>query len=566
MSGTPTITADATGITATSKLRTGSVVDRLLAPDVAAGPDRVVEIPVGLIEPHPRNPKGRVDDVDDLVASIKSDGLINPIVITPGHVWNDAKPDDCIPVNGTSFVITGGGHRRWSAHIKAGLPTIRAIVRDDFAGAKGRRAALIENLHRQDLDPFDEAEAFAELTTDPYKVSQRDLAAMVGCNQSHISKRLKLRKLPSTIRESVRLDKMTIGDAVELAGVVDNKPVFDVAMTRVTQHRWTGKQAVQVAQREYDASVNQRKAIEKLAEAGIPVVDRGLAYGFYSRKEPCRLVATGITEAKHKAEPCHVAHVDRYDGEVTLGCKEPGRHLEDGPSKLKASKKARAQFATMNRAGGSSDAEDRRARRELKKTYPARMEAAARVVRGVHTLDDRSVDELIRRGIVGQTFHSYEGRAAIWKLVVELVGTIDGSYPQQQHTDKLVAKVPHQWTLLAVAVAYYESKVRANNIRWDDEQRFYLNLLAGQGYELSDVEHGYLGDKRSSAGEWVPPSPAEVEAAKTEDLGDPCRVCGLRADDLEPGVTWVDEDLCSACSDAAEAGWLDPDTTEAVAG
>jgi ParB/RepB/Spo0J family partition protein len=563
---TPAITADATGITASSKKKTSGVVDKLVAPDVAAGDHTIVDIPVKYVVPHPRNRKVLDDDVADLVASLKAgQPIINALGVTAAADWNAKRPADLKDIGPREFIITAGGHRRLRAAELAGLATVPCVIRPDFAGAEGRQSALLENLHRKNLDAFEEAEAFAELNAEPYKMSQHALAAATGYNQSHISKRIKLLKLPSTVREQVRLKKLDLADALDLAGVVDNQPVFESALEKIRQWGFDGKRAVEAATREHSRAAAVEAARAKATQAGVPLLDRAPSYWPYSTTQPCRLKGLGIKQIKHRKEPCHAAHVDTVDGELVYTCTEPGRHTTTGDSTVKASTDAQRHMSSSSSgAGSSSDAEQRRDRNALKKTYPARMTAAANLVRGMHNLTDRDLEEFTRRGLVGLTFHNHGGRSDTWKLVVDLVGLIKGDYPTEQNTQQLTgSKVPYAWLQLALAAAHFELKVRANHTRWDDTQRYYLNVLTCVGYEVSDIEHKMLGDKQSIAGEWVPPSPEEIAAQDTEDYGSPCKVCGKRDHELEPAVVWVDENLCSACSDAQEAGWMEPDTQPA---
>lgn len=559
MSGTPTIARDATGITDTAQARTGGVVDKLIAPDAAATADTIVHVPVKFVVPHPRNRKILDDDVADLVADLTNGGrILNPLGVTAAADWNANRPADLKDISPQSFIITAGGHRRLRAAELAGLQTVPCIVRADFAGSEGRRAALLENLHRQDLDAFQEAEAFAELVSEPYKLSQRDLAATVGVNQSHISKRLKLLKLPTTIREQVRLGKMTIADAMTLAGVVDNKAVFDEATKQLNRGYYGSVESVvRAAQRSHDQAAARAKAVEAVVAAGGRLVDRAPSYYAVSKSEPAQLDDLKLDADKHAAEPCHAFYVrTTHDGraETDVVCDKPGRHVKTGDSKLKVRKSIEERITSRGR-GGDDEAKKRAERRELKKLYPARVAIAKQLVLGQTELTTDAERELVARGVIGSLFHS-DGRKETWTALVAVTGIEDlEKYPTEKATDELLRRLPMPAVQRAIAIGYFESRIRSSWLAWNADCQYYLEILEQHGYTIDRLEKSKLRNVKAG-----PKQPAQQ-----------CRVCHNAK--LAPGVTWVAEDLCSGCSDAAEAGWLDTapsaapaDLAEAVAG
>jgi len=533
--------ADAAGIGDATK--TSGVVDTLLGETVAAGDHTIVDIPVKFVVPHPRNRKILDDDVADLVASFKAgEPIINPLGVTAAADWNAKKPDDLKEIGPLEFIITAGGHRRLRAAELAGLDTVPCIVRPDFAGAQGRRSALLENLHRKNLDAFEEAEAFAELTSEPYKMSQRDLAAATGYNQSHISKRIKLLKLPSTVREQVRLKKLDIGDALALAGVVDNKPVFDDALEKVTRFRLSGDQAVRAAQSTYDAKVTRQRIAEKLAGEGVRLLDRRPAWYANSKTEPTRLDDLKLDAEKHASEPCHVAYIDdgsiRGEIQAVPVCEKPGRHLKAcGDSKLKLRKAVEEQIVRRGRSDADADA--RRDRREQKKLWPARA-AAARAVAFDANLDPLVGAELVTRGVLGNTFDD-AGSADTWKALVAIIDVDDlPGYPNEEAREQLQRRYPAIVVQRLVALSFFEARLRSTWKTWGTDGKYYLDLLASRGYVINPIERKKLG------------------GAKPRGIVNRCRICGN--DEPPAGVTWVEADLCSACSDAQEAGWVSDDT------
>jgi ParB family transcriptional regulator, chromosome partitioning protein len=164
------------------------------------------EIPVGSITPNPRQPRQVFDEeaLEELAASIRVVGLLQPVVvrrIMPGHY---------------EIVM---GERRWRACQLAGLAQIPAIVRetsdDDML-----RDALIENLHRQQLNPLEEAAAYQQ-RLDDFSATHEELARRVGRSRPHISNTIRLLNLPAGVQKRVAAGVLSAGHARALLTVDD---------------------------------------------------------------------------------------------------------------------------------------------------------------------------------------------------------------------------------------------------------------------------------------------------------------------------------------------------------
>jgi ParB family transcriptional regulator, chromosome partitioning protein len=164
------------------------------------------EIPVGAITPNPRQPRQAFDEdaLDELAASIREVGLLQPVVvrmIMPGHY---------------ELIM---GERRWRTCELAGLAQIPAIVRetsdDDML-----RDALIENLHREQLNPLEEAAAYQQLLDD-FAATHEELARKVGRSRPHISNTIRLLSLPAGVQKRVAAGVLSAGHARALLGVED---------------------------------------------------------------------------------------------------------------------------------------------------------------------------------------------------------------------------------------------------------------------------------------------------------------------------------------------------------
>ena len=164
------------------------------------------EVPVDVIRPNPRQPRTAVDDdaMSELVASISAVGLLQPIVVRP-------RPD------GQCEIVMG--ERRWRAALQAGLVRIPAIVRETADDAL-LRDALLENLHRAQLNPLEEAAAYQQLLDD-FGCTHDELAASIGRSRPHISNTLRLLKLSPPVQRKVAAGVLTAGHARALVGVED---------------------------------------------------------------------------------------------------------------------------------------------------------------------------------------------------------------------------------------------------------------------------------------------------------------------------------------------------------
>jgi ParB family transcriptional regulator, chromosome partitioning protein len=165
------------------------------------------EIPVTAISPNPRQPRRTFDEdtLEDLAASIKEVGLLQPVVVRASGA-------------GSYELIMG--ERRWRASQRAGLTEIAAIVRDT-PDTDMLRDALIENLHRQELDPLEEAAAYQQLLDD-FGATHEQLAQRIGRSRPHISNTLRLLNLPPAVQKRVAAGVLSAGHARALLGLSDS--------------------------------------------------------------------------------------------------------------------------------------------------------------------------------------------------------------------------------------------------------------------------------------------------------------------------------------------------------
>lgn len=163
------------------------------------------QVPVNSIRPNPNQPREHFDEdsLNELAASIKEVGLLQPVLVrrTP-----------------TGYELVAG-ERRWRASRRAGLEVVPAIVRevgDDLSLAQ----ALVENLHRQDLNALEEAAAYQQLIED-FNLTHDDVATKVGKSRAAISNTLRLMQLPPGIQKLLAEGSLSAGHARALLGTDD---------------------------------------------------------------------------------------------------------------------------------------------------------------------------------------------------------------------------------------------------------------------------------------------------------------------------------------------------------
>jgi ParB family chromosome partitioning protein len=164
------------------------------------------ELPVDRIAANPRQPREVFDEeaMAELVASIAEVGLLQPVVVRPGG------PD------GYELVM---GERRWRAAKEAGLVHIPAIIRNT-GDEDLLRDALLENLHRAQLNPLEEAAAYSQLLED-FGCTHEQLAERIGRSRPQITNTVRLLKLSPPVQRRVAAGVLSAGHARALVGIED---------------------------------------------------------------------------------------------------------------------------------------------------------------------------------------------------------------------------------------------------------------------------------------------------------------------------------------------------------
>jgi len=175
------------------------------------------ELPLVVISPNPKQPRSTFDESShrELVHSIREIGLLQPVVVRP--------------IGGGSYQLVAG-ERRLRAAKDAGLQNIPAIVRDT-ADDNLLRDALLENLHRVQLNPLEEAAAYQQLLED-FGGTQEELANRLGLSRPQVTNTLRLLKLPAPVQRRVAAGVLSAGHAKALLGL-SNQALMESLAQRV---------------------------------------------------------------------------------------------------------------------------------------------------------------------------------------------------------------------------------------------------------------------------------------------------------------------------------------------
>jgi ParB family chromosome partitioning protein len=195
----------------------GTNLDSLIPTSLTVGTTEVAqqnEVPISAISPNPRQPRTHFDEeaLNELIASIKEIGILQPPVVRKVS-------------EGRYELIMG--ERRFRAAKAAGLTTIPVIIRQT-PDNELLREALIENIHRSQLNPLEEAAAYAGLLDD-FGCTHDELATKLGRSRPLISNMLRLLNLPASVQRKVAAGVISAGHARALLGLSDEKEIEKLA-------------------------------------------------------------------------------------------------------------------------------------------------------------------------------------------------------------------------------------------------------------------------------------------------------------------------------------------------
>jgi ParB family chromosome partitioning protein len=206
-------------------------------------------LPTAALRPNPRNPRRAFPnaELDELVASLRERGIIQPIVARPVQGATDV------------YEIIAG-ERRWRAAQRAGLHEVPVVI-IEANDAEALQLAIIENVQRTDLNPLEEAEGYRALIEE-FGNSQDEIAKIVGKSRSHVANTLRLLKLPEAIKSYIHSGKLFAGHARMLIGQPDAERLAE----EIVAHGLNVRQVENLA----------REAAERGGKSGARAMRRGV--------------------------------------------------------------------------------------------------------------------------------------------------------------------------------------------------------------------------------------------------------------------------------------------------
>lgn len=231
---------------------------------------RLVDLPIDSIIPNQHQPRVHFDEesLAELAASIREIGVLQPVLVRP--------------VGDAAYELVAG-ERRWRAARRAGLAVIPSIVRNtDDLGLVER--ALVENLHRQDLTPLEEAAAYQQLIED-FELTHEQVASRVGKSRSAVTNTLRLMSLPPGIQHLLADGRLSAGHARALLGTPDRTLQEQLARQAAAEN-WSVRMLEDVVRERNDISSTVTRLPVRLADgAGLTPATRLRAPGLLELEE-----------------------------------------------------------------------------------------------------------------------------------------------------------------------------------------------------------------------------------------------------------------------------------------
>ena len=198
---------------------------------------RLLEIPVGDIAPNPVQPRTefREEEFQELVVSVREFGVLQPVVVRP----------KANPTPGEQPYELVMGERRLRASKAAGRETIPAVVKQT-ADDNMLRDALLENLHRANLNPIEEASAYQQLLSD-FGTTQEVLAGRIGRSRPQISNTLRLLRLPESVQQRVAAGVLSAGHARAVLSLGDDAAAMERLADKIVNEELSVRAAEAVA-------------------------------------------------------------------------------------------------------------------------------------------------------------------------------------------------------------------------------------------------------------------------------------------------------------------------------
>ena len=465
------------------------------APATAEG--TAVEVSVDLIDPSPENPRSDLGDLKGLAGSIKEMGVLQPLMVRP---------------DGDRYQLIYG-HRRLAAAKLAKRTTVPVFFAGEEDQLRDHETRLVENLHREDLSPLDEARAYQQLLALGVANGQRGLAKRIEVPQTRISRRLALLQLPAEVQEQLDSERITLNDATALTKLNDDPE----RLARALKDASAGGGIEKAVTREVNAAKKDAELQTKLDElraAGVSVIEDAQPYSDEDGPVPLTWLLS-VDAEEHGQSNCHAATTNRW-GEIVLLCVNPQAHrnteaaeadqADDGVDQALVEQRAR------ERAEQRAEWEARRQARAERRSF-----AASLVTKG-NPADGAAL--AVHQWLAG-SFLSVDDEA-----VAELLGLSPDTYNGKDAVDAVrafTAKGPRnaQRAVYAIAVALAEGSLGDGDTYYESgndflRQQAYFHHLVAAGYQLSRFDREELDEINQALADLE----AELTDADPETQGD----------------------------------------------
>src|SRR6185437_829504 len=260
----------------------GKGLGALIPTEVVGDRDSALrEVPISSVRPNSLQPRTHFDEeaMASLAASIQELGVLQPVLVRA--------------VEGDESYELIAGERRWRAAKRAGLQTIPVLVKSETADVHSLEQALVENLHREDLNPLEEAAAYQQLI-DEFGFTHEQVATRVGKSRAAVTNTLRLLQLPSGVQRSLAEGTISAGHARALLGTPDR--AFQEALAhRIVAEGLTVRATEEAVRQELEPEVDTADGGPTSGQ--LDEVDSGSTSGTTSRPLPTRrLPEPGVLE------------------------------------------------------------------------------------------------------------------------------------------------------------------------------------------------------------------------------------------------------------------------------
>lgn len=212
----------------------GRGLDALIPGDDSQAQAGVAQIPIGSIQPNPRQPRREMPqaELEELAASIREHGIIQPLIVT-----REGLSDRYTLI---------AGERRLRAAAMAGLTAVPAIIRD-ASELQRLELALIENIQRENLSPLEAAEAYQALA-DEFGLSHDEIASQVGKSRVAVTNTIRLLKLPDDVLQALEEGQISEGHARALLALPTSQ-AQSAALQTILKHNFTVRQTEELTRK-----------------------------------------------------------------------------------------------------------------------------------------------------------------------------------------------------------------------------------------------------------------------------------------------------------------------------